>query len=104
MLLAIDIGNTNTAIGLFEGDQLKATWHVASDVNKQSDEYAVLLQGLLAHRGFSLQSVRDAVMCSVVPPLTPAFEELCRNYFNVDPLVVGAGVKTGVRILYDNPR
>jgi type III pantothenate kinase len=104
MLLAIDIGNTNITLGIFQGDQLRATWRLAPDVNRLADEYGVLMVNLLSHEGLSKKDLDAAVMCSVVPDLEPVFEQVCRRYFDVTPLVVGTGVRTGLRILYDSPR
>ncbi len=104
MLLAVDIGNTNIALGVFEGEQLRATWRVATGVNQMADEYAVLLLNLLPYQGLDKADIKEVALCSVVPPLTATFEELFQRYFHISPLVVGAGVKTGVRIRIDNPR
>ena len=104
MLLAIDIGNTVTTIGVFRDEQLYATWHIATNVQRRADEYAVLLLSLLHHRGLDKADITEAALCSVVPPLVAAFEELLQQYFSISPLVVGAGVRTGVRIRMDNPR
>ena len=104
MLLAIDIGNTNITMGVYDGDVLSATWRISTDVNKQADEYAVLFNGLLQNRGMRESTITEIVVCSVVPPLTGVFEEFCQNHFGLKPLVVGTGVKTGMRILYENPR
>ena len=104
MLLAIDIGNTNVAFGVFEGEQLRATWRMATDVNQMADEYAALLLNLLHHQGFEVSDIKEIALCCVVPPLLTTFEELCQRYFHISPLVVGPGIKTGVRIRMDNPR
>ena len=104
MLLAIDIGNTNVTLGVFEGEALKSTWRVATDPRRMPDEYGLLVSSILAMRGISPEDVSCACLCSVAPTLTSTFQEVCRSYFKVDPLTVTAGVKTGVRILYDNPR
>jgi len=104
MLLAIDIGNTDTTLGAFEGEELRATWHVATGIHRMADEYAALLLNLLHHQGVDTSDIKEAVLCSVVPPLVATFEELFQRYFNISPLVVEAGVKTGVRIRMDNPR
>ncbi len=104
MLLAIDIGNTNITLGVFLGKELRATWRIATDVQKQTDEYFVLLNGMLPNRGIEFSSISESVVCSVVPPLTGTFEELCQRYMDHSPLVVGTGVKTGMKVLYDNPR
>ena len=104
MLLAIDIGNTNINLGVFEGQHLESTWRVATDARKLSDEYGLLISNILSLRGVKAEDISGACLCSVAPTLTPTFEEVCRSYFNVIPLTVTGGVKTGVRILYDNPR
>ncbi len=104
MLLAIDVGNTNVTLGVFENDRLKATWRLAPDVNRLADEYGVLMVNLLAHEGIQAQDIDAAVMCSVVPDLEPVFEAVCHRYFGVRPLVVGAGVHTAMPIRYDSPR
>jgi type III pantothenate kinase len=104
MLLALDIANTNIKIGLFQGDELKATWRIATSVQRTSDEYAVILLNLLRHQGIDTSDITKGAMSCVVPPLTTTFNEMFQNYFNIHPLVIGPGVKTGVRIRMDNPR
>jgi type III pantothenate kinase len=104
MLLALDIGNTAITIGVFEGETLRARWSIATDVENLVDEYAILLLNLLRTSGLGPGDVDGAILGSVVPSLTPVFQEVCRRYFSVAPLVVDPGVRTGVRILYDSPR
>ena len=104
MLLAIDIGNTNITLGVFDGDALSATWRLSTERSKTSDEYSATLIQMLQLRDMAAQQIDAVALCSVVPPLTPTFVDLCKTHFGVEPLVVGAGTKTGVRILYDNPR
>ena len=104
MLLVTDIGNTDITLGVFEDDRLRATWRMATGIHRLADEYAALLLNLLHHRDIETSDIKDVAMCSVVPPLTATFEQLFQRYFNISPLVVAAGVKTGVRILMDNPR
>jgi len=104
MLLAIDIGNTNITLGVFEGERLRATWRVSTRVDQMTDEYAVSLLDLLSHQGIEVSEVKEIAMCSVVPPLITTFVDLSQRYFHTTPLVVGAGVKTGVSIRMDNPR
>ena len=104
MLLAIDIGNTNIDVGLFRDEELFTNWDLATDIYKSSDEYAVILLGLLQQQGLSTSDIKRAIICSVSPTLVPVFRELCQRYLNISPLVVEAGVKTGVSILMDNPR
>jgi type III pantothenate kinase len=104
MLLAIDIGNTNITLGAFDGERLTATFRLTTDTGRMPDEYALAVVQLLPLKGVSASSIDAVVICSVVPPLTPSFLELCRSYFNVTPLEVGAGTRTGIRIKYDSPR
>ena len=104
MLLAIDIGNTSTNLGVFEGEKLCATWQMATRIHRMPDEYAALLLNLLHHQGLDIADIKEIALCSVVPPLTATFEELSQRYFRISPLVVGTGVKTGVRIRMDNPK
>ncbi|MBM3932959.1 MAG: type III pantothenate kinase [SAR202 cluster bacterium] len=111
MLLTIDIGNTNVTIGVFERDASgaypyapKATWRVSTDHDRMPDEYGVTLMSLLPLKGIDPQGIGAAALCSVVPPLTSRFVEMCRTYFKVEPLIVSAGVKTGIKVLYDTPR
>jgi len=104
MLLAIDIGNTNIVLGLYRGEELLSHWRIATDHRRMPDEYAMLLMELFAHARHRPEQVSGIAMASVVPPLTRTFEALCRDYFGQEPLVVDVGVKTGVRIRYDNPR
>lgn len=104
MLLAVDIGNTNTILGVFDDAKLKATWRIATGVHRMADEYASLILNLFDRQGVVISDIKDAVLCSVVPPLVGVFEEVCQRYLKVSPLVVEAGVKTGVQICMDNPR
>ena len=104
MLLAIDIGNTNVTIGVFDGDDLRTTFRFATETRKMPDEYAVTINQLLPLQGMELGDIDAVALCSVVPPLTPSFVDLARTYFDVEPLEVGSGTRTGIRVLYDAPR
>jgi len=104
VLLTIDIGNTDTTIGIFDGEELCATWHMATNIHQMTDEYAALLLNLLHHRGLDTSDIKEVTLCSVVPPLVATFEELFQRYFHISTLVIEAGVKTGVLIRMDNPR
>jgi type III pantothenate kinase len=104
MLLALDVGNTTITIGLFDGDRLRTTWRIATDHKRLADEYAVILLGLLDVEDVQPSAITDAALVSVVPDLEPVFEAFCQRRLHVKPLVVGAGTRTGVRILYDSPR
>ncbi len=104
MLLAIDVGNTNVTLGVFEGEELRATWRLASDAQRTQDEYQVLLHGLMQHAGLGPADISAVALCSSVPPLVQTFRQLCKHYLDKDVLIVGTGIKTGVRVLYENPR
>jgi type III pantothenate kinase len=104
MLLAVDVGNTSISIGVFEGEKLRTSWRMATSIQHMADEYATFLLNILHHQGLYPSNITEIAMCSVVPPLITTFIDLAQRYFHVTPLVVGAGVKTGVRIRMDNPR
>lgn len=104
MLLAIDIGNTDITLGVFEADTLHATWHVATVIHRTADEYATVLFSLLKHENIAESDIEAVALCSVVPPVVATFEEMVRRYFHVSPLVIGTGVKTGVHIRMDFPK
>ncbi|MCC6525265.1 MAG: type III pantothenate kinase [Polyangiaceae bacterium] len=104
MLLAIDTGNTNTSFGVFEGAELVHHVRAESARNRTPDEYAVLVRQMLALRGVEASSIDAAIIASVVPTLTPTMVELVRRGFGTTPLVVGPGIKTGISILYEDPR
>jgi type III pantothenate kinase len=104
MLLGIDIGNTNIVLGVYREEKLVACWRLATDVHKMADEYTVLLNNLLSNEGLSRSEIKGSAISCVVPPLLPIFQEVSREHLEVEPLVVGPGIKTGVRILIDNPR
>ena len=104
MLIAIDIGNTNITIGLFLDSELISTWRFSTDSRKTSDEYGLLLQQVMSSNNLNADEIDSAAICSVVPPLTPTFELLCKRYLKVQPLTVMAETKTGIEILYDSPR
>lgn len=104
MLLAIDIGNTNVALGIFRDNELVATWRISTDLNRMPDEYTSMLLTLFPYKGLKTSDIKGAIICSVVPPLVGTFEEMCRDYFHVAPQIVEPGIKTGIRIAMDNPR
>ena len=104
MLLAININNTQIKVGGYHGTDLRVHWRIATDLDKTDDEYAMILRGLFQYAGHEFPAVESAAISSVVPPLTEVFERLCSRYFGVAPLVVGPGVRTGMRILYEHPK
>ncbi len=104
MLLVIDIGNTNTVLGLYQADECLHHWRCASDKTKTEDEYAVLLRDMLQLAGLGLADVTAAALSSTVPPLVNVWRKLCRKYLGVDPLVVSSEIRTDLEICLDNPR
>ncbi len=104
MLLAVDVGNTNVTLALFEGEKLAADWRVSSHRERTADEMAVELSELFSLRGYELKVVDGVVIASVVPNLNPALVEASRRYLKCEPVMVGPGVKTSVRVRYDNPK
>ncbi|MCL2149347.1 MAG: type III pantothenate kinase [Dehalococcoidia bacterium] len=104
MLLAIGIGNTSIKLGVFDGDSLVVTFHVASVIHRLSDEYALTILGLLKLKDISPVQITEAALWCTVPSIAPSFDDLLQRYFNVRPLVVAAGVKTGIKIRMDSPR
>jgi type III pantothenate kinase len=101
MLLCMDIGNTNITFGLYEGKELGPRWRIRTIHDKTADEYGILIDQLFRHRDCRPDQVTGIAIASVVPPLTPTFEQVCREYMGQEPFVVDAGVKTGVRIRYE---
>src|SRR5689334_3885753 len=99
MLLAIDVGNTQTVFGVYDGTTLKEHVRLSTERNRTHDEYGVLVRELLAERGIAMQSISDAVLASVVPPLTRTFERMCESRLKKPPLVIGPGIKTGMPVL-----
>ena len=104
MLLVVDVGNTHTVLGVYEGEKLLHHWRVWTDQQKTSDEYGILIRNLYDGSHLSSREIDAIVISSVVPPLTPTIVDLCVRYFGIMPLVVGPGVKTGISIKMDNPK
>lgn len=104
MLLTIDIGNTNIALGLYEGTKLGARWRLATDHERMPDEYGIQMLGLLQHSGCSVAQLSGVCMASVVPVLTTRMQQACRLYFNHEPLIVDDTINTGIKLLVDDPK
>lgn len=104
MLLAIDVGNTNITLGLYDGEKLGPRWRLATDHERMPDEYGLQFVGLLNHEGVTAKDITGICLASVVPPLTSKIVQACEQYLNRIPLVLDAGVKTGVRVLYEDPK
>ena len=105
MLLAIDVGNTNTVLGLYstESPELVADWRVTTHKNQTSDEYGVLFLSLFAMRQIDVSKISAIIVSSVVPPLDTTIRRLCERYFGLRPMFVEPGIKTGMPLLVDNP-
>ena len=107
MLLVLDVGNTNTVLGVFAGDsrssELVAHWRVATIWTQTADEYGVLFRNLFALANLEVASMKGIIISSVVPPVDSVLREVCERYFHTKPLFVEPGIKTGMPVLYENP-
>jgi type III pantothenate kinase len=103
-LLAVDVGNTNTVLGVFRGDDLVAHWRIQTNAGRTSDEYAVLIRSLLELEGFAWGSITHGIISSVVPPAVFGLTRFFKQHLDIPVLLVGPGIKTGMPILYENPR
>jgi len=107
MLLVIDVGNTNTVLGLYDGDKLMHDWRIRTEIDHTIDEYGVLIYNLyqsIRMNAKEIKSVTAIIISCVVPPMLNILEPLCVKYFKILPLIVGPGIKTGMPIFYDNPK
>jgi type III pantothenate kinase len=98
------VGNTNTVLGLFDGDELVHDWRIRTVIDHTVDEYGILILNLYKNSKISSKSIKDIIISCVVPPMMNILEPLCVKYFGIKPLIVGPGTKTGMPIFYDNPR
>lgn len=104
MLLVIDVGNTNTVFGAYEGDELRHHFRISTASGRTADEWGILVQQLFALEKVARGDFTAAICSSVVPPLQSTLEQMATRYFNVTPVFVGPGLRTGMPIVYDNPR
>jgi type III pantothenate kinase len=116
MLLVVDVGNTNTVLGMYDGDELRAHWRIETKKGRTADEYAIMLRQLMelggiawpsapgASGGASPTIVDGAIVATVVPPILFPVEDFLKRHLKLTPLVVGPGIKTGMPVLYENPR
>ncbi len=104
MLLTIDIGNTNLTLGLYDGNTLFAHWRLATDHARMPDEYGLQFLGLLENAGHTKQDLKGICLASVVPQLTGRVVQACREYVEIEPFVIDVGVKTGIKVRYEDPR
>lgn len=103
MLLAIDVGNTHTVLGIFSGEKLMNHWRLSTSKERTIDEYGILARNLFTIAGIRFEKVSGIAISSVVPPLNDTLEEMSKSYFHMEPLFVQPGIKTGMPILYENP-
>ena len=104
MLLVIDVGNTNTVIGVYHDGELEYHWRIETSRHKTEDEFGMLLRSLFEHSGLMFEQIEGIIISSVVPPIMFSLEGMCTKYFHIEPQVVGPGMKTGLNIKYDNPK
>ena len=106
MLLTIDVGNTNTVLGLFKGEQVVEHWRIATDPQRTADEIVVVLQGLLAQSAvYKDPDISGIALCSTVPSVLHEMRKMCRRYYpDIPALIVEPGVRTGVSVRTDNPK
>ena len=104
MLLVMDVGNTNTVLGVYDGTTLVAHWRLTTVRDRTVDEYGILARNLLSLARIDAKAIDGVIIASVVPPLDGVLEAMARTYFGLTPLFVEPGVKTGMPILYDNPQ
>lgn len=104
MLFCMDIGNTNIVLGVTEGDQILHHWRIRTEKETTADELGILVGTLFQWKGIRFEDIRNTIVSCVVPPLLNTVEDFSRRYFQVKPMIVGPGIKTGMPIKYDNPR
>jgi type III pantothenate kinase len=104
MLLVIDVGNTNTVLGVFDGQDLCAQWRLSTNQAQTADEYGILIRNLFSLDGIQPTRIDGVMVASVVPPLNSVLEEMSAKYFHLQPVLLGPGVRTGMAIHYDNPQ
>ncbi|MBC8460329.1 MAG: type III pantothenate kinase, partial [Deltaproteobacteria bacterium] len=104
MLFCIDIGNTNIVLGITDTNQILNYWRIRTEKETTPDEMGILVTNLFQSAGVKLEDIKNVIVSCVVPPLLNTVEEFCRRYFDIKPMIVGPGLKTGMPIQYDNPK
>ncbi len=104
MLLVIDVGNTNVTMGVFDGEILRETFRLTSGISRTSDEYGLTICDLIEHRGINVKEVNDVIISSVVPDVMYSLTNGIIKYLYTNPLIVGPGIKTGIRLATENPK
>lgn len=104
MLLTIDVGNTNITLGVFDKDKLKGTYRLTTRVNRTSDEFGVVIREILSRNGIDSDSIHDTIIASVVPNVMHSLTSSIIKYFGITPIIVEAGIKTGIKVVTENPK
>ncbi|WP_280772177.1 type III pantothenate kinase [Salipaludibacillus daqingensis] len=104
MNLVIDVGNTKMAIGIYDQDEWQYYWTIQTNTSKTADEYGVLINNLFQFEGLKLEEISGGIISSVVPTIDQCLKTMCQMYFQFTPMFIGPGIKTGLNILYDNPK
>lgn len=104
MILAIDVGNTNIVLGVYDCEDLVASWRMSTKKGQTEDEYGIVLKSLFLDSNIRCEDIKGAIISSVVPTITPILEKMCVKHFSIKALIVGPGIKTGINIKYENPR
>lgn len=104
MLLVIDVGNTNIVFGIYKGEELLYDWRISTEKDRTSDEYGLLFNQIFQYNEINPKDIKDVIISSVVPPLMHTLPTMSMRYLDIEPIVVGPGVKTGINIKYDNPK
>ena len=104
MLLAFDVGNTNIVLGVFKDGEMVTNWRLETDNRKSADEYGMIINNLFDYEGLKMEDVKDVIISTVVPSILYTLQHLSMKYFNTRAIVVGAGIKTGLIVKYDNPK
>lgn len=103
MILVLDVGNTDVVLGVYKGKELVDFWRISTDKNKTSDEHQILIYQFFQYNNLNIKDIKDVVIASVVPNIMYSLERAIRKLFNITPLIVGPGIKTGINIKYDDP-
>ena len=104
MILVLDVGNTNTVLGIFKEKELLVEWRLSTDSKKTADEYGIQVMQLFYQRNIKTEQIEGVIISSVVPNIMYSLEHMIRKYFKLTPMIVGPGVKTGINVKYDNPK
>ena len=104
MLLTIDIGNTNFTLGVFKGEELVTTFRMTTKSARTSDEYAMIMLDLLSYNNVAMEDISDVIIASVVPNIMHSMTSACVKYLNATPIIVQAGIRTGIRVCNKNPQ